>query len=145
MRPNMQTHDGRRARPRTRGVTLIEVMIVVTILGILSAGIAVAVTHQLHLAQIQTTTMNAKVLRPIAAMWRDEHPGEDCPTPERLRRDKLLDVSSKLTDAWGGPYVILCEADETGVLSYGPDRRPDTEDDLREPDPDHGKPKVAER
>jgi general secretion pathway protein G len=130
-------------RVSSRGVTLIEVMIVVTILGILSAGIAVAVTHALITSQIKTTRMNAQVLRPIAAVWRSDHPGDECPTPQRLRDDKLLDASSKVTDAWGGPYVIVCEADETGVVSYGPDRKLGTEDDLVEPDPDHGK--VAER
>ena len=34
---------------------------------------------------------------------------------------------------------MVCEADETSVLSFGPDRKENTEDDLREPDPDHGK------
>ena len=136
-------HHARRARSIVRGVTLIEVMIVITIMGLLAASVAIAVTRQLRKAQIETTLMNAKYIRPIAALWRSDHPSEECPTPEQLRVDGLLDVSSKLTDAWGSRYVITCEANETSVLSYGPDRRPNTEDDLREPDPDHGK--VAER
>ena len=83
--------------------------------------------------------IDARAMRPIAAVWRGEHPDGECPTPQRLKDDKLVDVSSKLSDAWGGPFVIVCEADETSVLSFGPDRKENTEDDLREPDPDHGK------
>jgi prepilin-type N-terminal cleavage/methylation domain-containing protein len=124
-------------------MTLIEVMIVVTIMGLLSGAIAIAVTHQLQEARIKTTVMDEKTIRPIAATWRSDHPDEECPTPARLRDDKLLDVASKLTDAWGSPFVIVCEADETSVISPGPDRRANTEDDLREPDPEHGK--VASR
>ena len=47
----------------------------------------------------------ARAMRPIAAVWRGEHPDGECPTPQRLKDDKLVDVSSKLSDAWGGPFV----------------------------------------
>jgi hypothetical protein len=94
-------------------------------------------------AQVKTSHIDARAIRPLAALWRSDHGRDECPTTERLRADGLLDSSSKLTDAWGNRYVIVCEADETSVLSDGPDRRPNTDDDVREPDPDHGK--VAER
>jgi general secretion pathway protein G len=128
-----------RRRASARGVTLIEVMIVITIMGLLAGAVAIAVTRQLRKAQIETTLMNAKYIRPIAALWRTNHASDECPTPEQLRVDGFIDSSSKLTDAWGSRYVIACEANETSVVSYGPDRRPNTEDDLREPDPDQGK------
>jgi general secretion pathway protein G len=128
---------------QTRGVTLIEVMIVVTIMGLLASAVAIAVTRQLRKAQIEATVMNEKAIRPIAALWRSDHESDACPTVEQLRADGLLDASSSATDAWGSRYIITCEANETSVVSYGPDRRPNTDDDLREPDPDHGK--VAER
>jgi general secretion pathway protein G len=132
-----------RLRSLARGVTLIEVMIVVTIMGLIASAVAIAVTRQMREAQIKTTIMNEKAIRPIAALWRSDHPGDECPTTEQLRADGLLDASSSLTDAWGNRYIITCEANETSVVSYGPDKRPDTPDDLREPDPDHGK--VAQR
>jgi len=126
-----------------RGVTLIEVMVVVTLLGLLSVAIAIAVTHQHRLAQIQATMLSATSLRSIADVWRTEHGDDVCPTAERLRQDKLVDRASKLSDAWGSPFVIECEGEDTSVLSLGPDRKAGTEDDVRAPPPDHGR--VAER
>ena len=114
-------------------------MIVVTIMGLLAAAVAVGVTHQFRIAQIRTTTIDAKAIRGLAAVWRTDHRSDECPTARQLRDDKLLDPSSKITDAWGSPFQIVCEADETSVLSLGPDRTANTADDLREPDPDEGK------
>lgn len=35
------------------------------------------------------------------------------------------------TDAWGSPYVLYQRSDSFAVVSFGPDRLPNTEDDLR--------------
>jgi general secretion pathway protein G len=133
----------RSKRERRRGVTLIEIMIVITIMGFIAGAVAIAVTHQMRKAQIEMTVVNAKTLRQIAATWRLDHGSDDCPTPESLRKDRLMDLSAKMTDAWGSPLSIVCEGEETSVWSPGPDKKANTPDDIREPDPDHGK--VASR
>src|SRR5206468_2333048 len=91
------THARRRSR---RGMTLIEVMIVIVILGLISGGIAVAVFKRHHDAQLRLTHIGAAELRRAASTWRSEHPGGECPTPKTLRADGTLDPGSKLTDAW---------------------------------------------
>ncbi|MGO8993609.1 MAG: prepilin-type N-terminal cleavage/methylation domain-containing protein [Polyangiaceae bacterium] len=121
-------------RSRARGVTLIEVMIVVVILGMIASAVALAVFPQHLKAQIRMTRIAAKTLRSAASVWRMENGSELCPTPERLREDQYIDTGSKLTDAWDTPYRIECRDRETVVKSLGPDRK-ESEDDLVEPEP----------
>lgn len=122
----------RSRRGRARGVTLIEVMIVVVILGLIAGGVAAAVLPQHIKAQILTTHTNAKAIRQAAAAWRSEHTAEPCPTPTTLRDDKIIDTGAKLTDPWDTPYKIECRDDETVVISRGPDKR-ESDDDIVEP------------
>jgi general secretion pathway protein G len=117
----------------SRGVTLIEVMIVVVILGLIAAAVAVAVFPQDLKAEITMTHTNARTIRNQADAWRTEHGAEACPTPDRLVADKLLDRGSKTVDPWGTPFRILCHDDETTVVSLGPDRK-ESEDDIVEPE-----------
>jgi general secretion pathway protein G len=128
-----RTFHGRAARARLRGVTLIEVMVVVVILGLVSGAVALAVFPQLLKAKIRTTRMNARVIRNAANAWRSEHAGDECPTPSMLRDAELVD-EGKLTDAWETPYRIVCKDTHTVVISLGPDRK-EGEDDLVEPEP----------
>ena len=121
-------------RRRLRGVTLIEVLIVVAILSLLSAGIGAAVLHVWIEQRIKLTTNAAVALREAAQRWR-AFGSSDCPTAARLKQDKLIDKASRLDDAWGTPFVIACEDEDFTVVSWGPDKRPDTSDDIRVPPP----------
>jgi general secretion pathway protein G len=116
-----------------RGVTLIEVMIVVVILGLIAGGVAVAVFPKLKKAQIDTTTTSARALRSVAETWRSEHASDQCPTPQVLMNDHAIDRASKITDAWDDPFTIACQDDETVVTSAGPDKKENTADDIRVP------------
>jgi general secretion pathway protein G len=121
-------------RAVARGVTLIEVMIVVVIIGLISGGVAVAVLPRLKEASIKTTIASERELRRAAEQWRGMHASDQCPTIEILRADKAIDTASKITDAWDNPFKIICEDDETTVVSAGPDKKEGTADDLRVPE-----------
>jgi general secretion pathway protein G len=121
-------------RALSRGVTLIEVMIVVVILGLIAGGVAVAVFPKLKQAQVDTTKTSARELRRAAETWRGAHASDQCPTLEQLKSDKAIDSASKTTDAWEIPYKIVCEDDETTVSSSGPDKKEGTADDIRIPE-----------
>lgn len=122
-------------RGASRGVTLIEVMIVVVILGLIAGGVAVAVLPRLQEAQIKTTRTSAMELRRAAETWRAAHASDDCPTAEILRSEKAIDTASKITDAWDDPFKIACEESETYVTSWGPDKKEGTKDDIKIPEP----------
>ena len=121
-------------RKLTRGVTLIEVMIVVVILGLIAGGVAVAVLPKLKEAQIKTTRTSAMELRRATETWRATHASDQCPTLEDLRKDKAVDSASKLSDAWDDPFKIVCEEDETVVTSFGHDKKEGTADDIHVPE-----------
>jgi general secretion pathway protein G len=121
------------ARALSRGVTLVEVMIVVVILGLIASGVAVAVLPKLKEAQIKTTTQNAMELRRISATFLADH-SDQCPTPEALKAAKAVDSAAKTTDAWDSPFKIICgDDDEIYVVSFGPDKKEGTKDDIRVP------------
>jgi general secretion pathway protein G len=115
-------------------VTLIEVMIVVVILGLIAGGVAVAVFPKFKEGQVKTTRTSAIVLKQAAEMWRGQKGGDVCPTYDMLRSDKMVASESKGTDAWDHPFKIICEDDETTVVSMGPDGKEGTADDIRVPD-----------
>ncbi len=125
--------SARASRSSARGVTLVEVMIVVVILGLIAGGVAVAVFPKLKEAQVKTTRTSAMELRGAAEIWRGAHASDECPTPEQLKAEKAINSASKLTDAWDDPFKIACEDDETIVTSMGPDKKEGTQDDIRVP------------
>ena len=129
----MKTRIRLLGRSFTRGVTLIEVMIVVVILGLIAGGVAVAVFPKYSEAQVKTTTTSAMELRRATETWRATHSSDQCPTLEDLRKDKAVDSASKLTDAWDDPFKIVCEDDETIVTSFGHDKKEGTADDIHVP------------
>jgi hypothetical protein len=54
---------------------------------------------------------------------------------EVLRAAKEIPASSKVTDPWGSTYQIICDGeDDITIVSFGPDMRQDTADDIRIPD-----------
>jgi len=110
-------------------------MIVVTILGILAGGIALAVFPRFRDAQIKTAHTNAKTLRVAANLWRSEHSDDAaCPTVNELRSAQVLDDASCMADPWGTTYKIECRETQTVVISLGPDKKVSA-DDIVEPEP----------
>ncbi len=123
-----------RARKRARGVTLVEILIVLAIVGLIAGGIAVYAIPKFIQAQKDTTKQSAIALHTVSEAWRANH-GNDCPTPQLLKDQKELSVTSSIVDAWGTPFKIFCEDDSTTVISFGPDKKESTADDIRIPEP----------
>ena len=130
----MYARVSRMKRSTERGVTLIEVMIVVVILGLIASGVAVAVFPRFKEAQVKTTKTSAMALRQSVELWRGTHASDVCPSLEQLKTDKAIDSASKAADAWDAPFKIQCEDDETVILSSGPDKKEGTADDIRVPE-----------
>ena len=114
----------------SRGVTLIEVLIVVAILSMIAAGVTVAVLPKMNQASVSTTETNAREIRNAIQRWRGLRGGSDCPTISQLVQDKEIDSGSKIDDAWGVPFKIVCTEDDVIVTSSGPDKKEGTKDDI---------------
>jgi len=121
----------RRRRALRRGVTLVEVLIVVAIMALISGGVAFFVLPKYRQAQRDTCTTTARTIRQAASMWRSLKggPGE-CPTVSKLIEDKEIDPSSTTADPWGTPFVVTCTDDDVTVASAGPDAKTGTKDDV---------------
>lgn len=126
----------RRLGPQ-RGVTLVEILIVLAIVGLIAGGIAVYAIPKFQQAQKDTTKQSAMALHTVAEAWRANH-GNDCPTAQLLKDQKEIAATSKITDAWDQPFKIVCDDDATTVLSSGPDKKEGTADDIRIPEPSKG-------
>jgi hypothetical protein len=109
------------------------IAVTVAVSGLVAAGALVAWIPTTRRPQIQTTLVCARELRRAAEVWRATHEADLCPTTDGLVADGEIDPASKLTDSWGNPYLILCEEDETIVISVGRDAKQGTADDIRVP------------
>jgi general secretion pathway protein G len=123
-------------RSRSRGLSLIEILVVLSIIALITGSIALVVIRHLETARIETTRTSARALREAVNLWRMRDGSNECPTIDTLVRMQLVDSASKTTDAWDKPFVIECsEQGEITIASSGPDRRLGSADDIRVPEP----------
>lgn len=128
---NMNTRLARRLAERNRqeGMTLIEIMIVITIFAMIAGGVAVALLPRLEEARIKSTKTDAQALRSAVMLYVADNP-RGCPTVEDLVNERYLDGSKRTADAWDTDFQISCEDGDIAVFSAGPDLEFNTEDDI---------------
>jgi prepilin-type N-terminal cleavage/methylation domain-containing protein len=120
-------------RRRLRGVSLVEVLIVVAIMSII-AGMAVFVAFpELKKARVRTAKMGALAVAEAAETYRQIDHADDpaCPTVQQLIEERKLDAK-RVKDPWGSRYTVGCEDEETHGISLGRDRTFGTPDDVRD-------------
>ena len=84
---------GRLRRALVRGVTLIEILIVLAIVGMIAGGVAVYAVPKFKESQVKSAKISAQDLQSIADGWRADN-GNDCPTPARLKQEKQMSAGS---------------------------------------------------
>jgi hypothetical protein len=94
-------------------------------------GAAAAIVIPYKQAQVNemmnSPELEARVIVSSAMAWQAEKQG--CPTTRELEAQHYLDPAFE-TDPWGSRYLIECGADNFRIHSLGPDRRPNTRDDV---------------
>jgi len=121
----------RRARKRKRqaGMTIVEIMVVMTIIAIIAGAAAFALIPTLKRAKVKQTAADAKTIASAAELYMVET--DECPSNvEELVSSKTLKASASTQDAWGNDFVIECGDDGATVRSAGPDEQMGTEDDV---------------
>ena len=115
MRTVRNARGGRRDihRAASRGLTLVELVIVITIIGVLTAAISIGVLK----AQKSANVGSAKT---ACSTIRQTHVAPAC-------------LLGSLKDPWGNLYKVSCDQDEISCTSAGPDRKEGTEDDIHVP------------
>jgi type II secretory pathway pseudopilin PulG len=125
----------RRRTHAARGIGLVEIVVTVAIIAMISAAVTVGIMKIAERQKISLTRTNGETLRTAVKMWRtSENDGSSCPSVPTLIADGMLDRGKAAkTDAWGQAWVIQCQDFDATIVSYGPDKLPDTEDDIRVP------------
>jgi hypothetical protein len=83
--------------------------------------------------EVDRAKVTMTALRAVVGFWRLEHGrGTRCPTLRDLAAapSSGFDPATMTTDPWGSPYEIDCLGGVVRLRSLGPDRRPETSDDL---------------
>ena len=104
------------------------------IVGLIAGGVAVVAVPKYAEAQKKQAKTDARTIHPVGREVPRRPPRRQCPTVELLRAEKELSAASKITDPWDTPYKILCDDEDIAVLSFGPDKKEGTADDIRVPE-----------
>ncbi len=113
-----------RRKRRARGMTLIEIMVVITILGLLTAAIAVAVIPRLNEAKRDKAALDIKTLEGALKQYyakKGNYP--DTGTGLKALVDQQI-IERLEPDPWGAEYVYMNENGKPVVMSYGADKSP---------------------
>lgn len=122
-----------RRQARRRGVTLVEVLIVVAIIAMVAGGVAVFALPKYRDAQKTSAETGARVIRTAVQQWQASNNEITCPTMSQLVQEKHLDPGANINDPWGSPYTPTCTEDDVIVISPGPDKKKGTKDDIQVP------------
>ncbi|XXF76541.1 type II secretion system major pseudopilin GspG [Myxococcaceae bacterium GXIMD 01537] len=108
-------------RKRVRGMTLIEIMVVITILGLIATAVGVAVMTNLDLARKDRAALDIKNIHQALDLYKTRK-GQYPATGEGLRA--LVDAGmlrEMPRDPWGHDYVYTNETSQPVIVSFGAD------------------------
>jgi general secretion pathway protein G len=125
----------RRARGTSRGVSLVEVLIVVAIMAIIASMVTLVAFPELKRARVRTAALSGKAVRQAALLYREvdlEGDRSRCPTVDELVAAGKLDKKTS-ADPWHSRYALGCEDEgDIRAVSPGGDRVIRTPDDVRD-------------
>jgi general secretion pathway protein G len=113
-----------------RGVTLVEVLIVVAIIAMVAGGVAVFALPKYKEAQIKNAETGARIVRTAIQQWQAANNETSCPTMSQLVQEKQLDPGQSTKDSWNQDFTLTCTDDEVIISSNGPDKKKGTKDDI---------------
>ena len=113
-------------RRRARGMTLIEIMVVLVILGLIAGAIGYNVFGQLKEAQIKTAKLDLGSISNAVDLYHVET-GQ---WPDSLGQLVPKFVKDLHKDPWGQEYAYIKTGDGYDIYSYGPDKAQGGGDDI---------------
>lgn len=120
-------------RALQRGVTLVEVLIVVAIIAMVAGGVTVFALPKFREAQVKTAETGARVIRSAVQDWQRVNNEYSCPSISQLVQEKHIDSAANTDDPWGEEFQLTCTDDEVIVVSKGPDKKMGSSDDISVP------------
>jgi general secretion pathway protein G len=105
-------------------MNLLEILVTITIIGLLMAAVATNVIGAKDRADHDIARMDVVQLRQAVEGWRLRHPR----LPETLAELVPAEVRRIRMDPWGTPYAYTHQGDTFEIVSLGPDREPSADD-----------------
>ncbi len=121
----------------TRGMTLIEILVVLAIIGLIMGGVAIMAFNQFDEAKIKTTRKDIANLASSVEMYKLSK--NKC--PKSAQDLKAAGIIARVTkDPWGNDYVFKCPGEHgtVDISSNGKDGEAGTEDDINSWDEETG-------
>jgi general secretion pathway protein G len=121
-----------------RGMSLIEILVVLAIIGLIAGGFFVAVLPRLGGAKVSTAKNEVIMIEGQSEMYMIEKSGA---CPKSMADLKAAGIAKKVKkDPWGGEYKITCpgEHNSVDVSSAGEDKKFGSEDDINSWEGDGG-------
>ena len=117
-----------------RGMTLIEIMVVIAIIGIVMSAIGFGVTRYFAQAKVDACKAQLANIANNLEMYlyeHDEYPGnlEELTKKEKGRKDAIF-KKEQIKDPWKKKLVYSTEGDAFKLCSGGPDKKEGTDDDI---------------
>ena len=122
----------RARRAAARGVTLVEVLIVVAIMAVISGGVTLVAFPLFKESRIKIGVQGCQVVRQAAELYQNlDGSADQCPSIQDLVTSKKLD-GKKTEDPWGTTFKIECPDGEIHAISAGNNKKFGDADDLRD-------------
>ncbi len=118
--------SARAGKAAARGMTLIEIMVVLVILGLIAGAIGYNVFQSLKDAQVKTAKLDLQALSNSVDLYHVDTGG----WPDSLQQLLPKYVREIRKDPWGKDYAYLRTGDGYDVYSYGPDKAQGGGDDI---------------
>lgn len=125
------------ARRGQKGMTLLEIMIVLAILALIM-GLVVG-PRVMKLFSKSKEDITAATVKKYASeafpLWSQANPDKACPADIAALNEYMNNKENK--DAWGQPYRMMCGANlppgaqGIAIVSNGPDQKENTADDIK--------------
>ena len=118
------------ARKASRGMTLIEILVVLAIIGLIIGGVTVVASNAFSGAQEDTAKNEVLAIEQQVEMYKVQK--KKC--PKSMQDLKAAGITKKVKkDPWGTPYDIKCPGEESPieVRSAGPDKELGSDDDIK--------------
>ncbi len=112
------------ARRQQRGMTLIEIIVVITILGLIAAAVGIAVVPQLEQSKRDTAALDIRTIEGALKIYyakKGSYPDTGTGLKSLVDTGALERVP---TDPWGHEYLYLNEGGKPVITSYGRDGSP---------------------
>jgi general secretion pathway protein G len=127
----------------TRGMTLIEILVVLAIIGLIMGGVAIMAFNAFDDSKVKAAAKDIANLQTSVEMYRVAK--NKC--PKSVQELKAAGIIAKVTkDPWGNDYILKCPGEHSAVdiSSHGKDGEPGTEDDINSWDEDLGEEEPSE-